>query len=177
VDVRIIAATNRDLEQMVAEKKLRKDLFFRINVVNLIVPPLRERAEDILPLTYYFLDKYNRQYRLGKQIDQAVIARLLAHDWPGNVRELENLIEQLVVITPGEIITADRLPVRMGMSTDCAPLFELGQRPLGEMMAEVERRILEAAMQRCKTTREAARILGVNQSTIVRKLNRYKIKD
>lgn len=177
VDVRIIAATNRDLEQMVAEKKLRKDLFFRINVVNLIVPPLRERAEDILPLIYYFLDKYNRQYRLGKQIDQAVIARLLAHDWPGNVRELENLIEQLVVITPGEIITADRLPARMGMSTDCAPLFELGQRPLGEMMAEVERRILETAMQRCKTTREAARILGVNQSTIVRKLNRYKIKD
>jgi TyrR family helix-turn-helix protein len=127
-------------------------------------------------LTYFFLDKYNRQYRLSKQIDQSVITHLLAYDWPGNVRELENLIEQLVVITPGEIITEDHLPARWGEAADCMPLSALGERPLSEIMAEVESNLLKKAMQRYKTTRKAAEVLGVNQSTIVRKLNRYNIK-
>jgi PAS domain S-box-containing protein len=176
VDVRIIAATNRDLEQMMAEKKLREDLFFRINVVNLVVPPLRERPEDILPLIYRFLEKYNHHYHLSKQIDTEVINMFLAYDWPGNVRELENLIEQLVVITPGEIITISNLPERWENMVRSIPLSAIGQRSLKKIMADIESTILAQAMHHCKTTRKAAQMLKINQSTIVRKLNRYGIK-
>ncbi|MBU1168610.1 MAG: sigma 54-interacting transcriptional regulator [Proteobacteria bacterium] len=176
VDVRIIAATNRDLEQMVSDKSLREDLFFRINVVRLIVPSLKERPEDILPLIYHFLEKYNHQYRLSKQIDQQVISQLLTYDWPGNVRELENLVEQLVVITPGEIITQKNLPDHWGYETNLSHLSSIGHRSLVEIMDDVERSLLTQVMQQHKTTRKAADILKVNQSTIVRKLKRHGIK-
>ncbi len=175
VDVRIVAATNRDLQKMVIEKKFREDLFFRLNVVNIVVPPLRDRVESILPFTYHFLDKYNRQYKFSKQIDRKVINLFMTYEWPGNVRELENLVEQLVVITPGEIITPLSLPENWGGSSVRDTMDSLDGRPLNKIMADTERTILEQAMKRHKTTRRAAAALKVNQSTIVRKLQKHGI--
>ena len=177
VDVRIIAATNQDLKEMVREKKFREDLFFRLNVINLVVPPLRDRPESILPFTYHFLEKYNSLYRFSKQIDQKVISLFLEYDWPGNVRELENLIEQMVVITPGEIIDIQSLPDRWKGSTADRTLPAIGERPLNEIMSELERSLLEQAVHLHKTTRNIAKVLQINQSTVVRKLKRYDIKN
>ncbi len=176
VDVRIIAASNRDLQLMVAEKKFREDLYFRLNVINIVVPPLRERPESILPFTYHFLEKYNRQYQFSKQIDRKVINLFMAHDWPGNVRELENLVEQLVVITPGEIITPENLPNNWCGRVPSASLSGYDHRPLSEILADVERNVLEQALVRHRTTRQMAAALKVNQSTVVRKLQRYNIQ-
>jgi PAS domain S-box-containing protein len=177
VDVRIVAITNRDLRAMTAEKKFRDDLFFRLNVVNLVVPALRERPESILPFVYHFIDKYNKQYGFSKQIDREVVNAFLEYDWPGNVRELENLIEQLVVVTAGEVITRDNLPERwaglVGIGSGTLPAY--GKKPLPEILAEVERSLLEQAMTDHKTTRKAAEALMVNQSTVVRKLQRYGV--
>ncbi len=177
VDVRIIAATNQDLKEMVREKKFREDLFFRLNVINLLVPPLRDRPESILPFTYHFLEKYNSLYRFSKQIDQKVISLFLEYDWPGNVRELENLIEQMVVITPGEIIDIQSLPDRWKGSTADRTLPAIGERPLNEIMSELERSLLGQAVHLHKTTRNIAKVLQINQSTVVRKLKRYDIKN
>ena len=176
VDVRIIAATNRNLQEMVREKRFREDLFFRLNVVNIVVPPLRERPESILPFTYHFLDKYNRQYQFSKQIDRSVISLFLEYDWPGNVRELENLIEQLVVVTPGDVITPETLPENWAGKKRPLAISGYGQRPLSDIMADVERSMLEQAMSTHKTTRAAAKALHVDQSTVVRKLKRHGIK-
>ena len=179
VDVRIVAITNRDLRAMVAEKQFREDLFFRLNVVNLVVPPLRERRESILPFIYYFIDKYNKQYGFSKQIDREVVNAFLEYDWPGNVRELENLIEQLVVVTPGEVITRENLPERWIeiMGGNPLPQLDYGKRPLPEILAKVERSLLEQAISDHKTTRKAAEALMVNQSTVVRKLHRYGLSN
>lgn len=176
IDVRIIAATNRNLEQMVEIKQFRKDLFFRLNVVNVVIPPLRERPESILPFVYHFLDKYNRQYGLSKQVDREVINLFYEYDWPGNVRELENLIERLVVTAPGEVITLENLPGEWGVGNATPILPSLGERPLKEIMDDVERTVLERTVQKHNTTRSAARALGVDQSTIVRKLKRHGIR-
>ena len=174
VDVRIMAATNRNLEDMISRNLFRKDLFFRLNVVNVVIPPLRERTESILPLIYHFLDKYNRLYGLSRQIDREVLNILLDHEWPGNVRELENLVERLVVVSPGDIITRESLPEKFrGRNGPVEEDRDLNERPLPELMAEVERRALEQARRRYKTTRAMARALGVDQSTVVRKLRKH----
>jgi PAS domain S-box-containing protein len=110
IDVRIIAATNRDLEQMVALKKFRKDLYYRLNVVPVTVPPLRERKVEIPFLVNHFLEIFNSKYGLNKRIDERVIKNLMNYNWPGNVRELENLIERLVVTSPTDIIKKVDLP-------------------------------------------------------------------
>ena len=105
VDVRLIAATNRDLEQMVAEKQFREDLYFRLNVFPIRIPPLRERSEDISLLVQYYVDKYSQ--RMNKQIDvvpEETMAALCRYSWPGNIRELQNLIERAVIMTPGNVL-------------------------------------------------------------------------
>ena len=174
VDVRIMAATNRNLESMTRENMFRKDLFFRLNVVNVIVPPLRERPEAILPFIYHFLGKYNRLYGLSKQIDRDLLNRLLDYEWPGNVRELENLVERLVVISPGEVITRESLPEKFRNEPEFdSQEKDMADRPLNELVAEVEKRALERAVRNHRTTRQAARILGIDQSTVVRKLKKY----
>src|ERR1700678_2031252 len=109
VDVRVVAATNQDLEQLVAKKLFRADLFYRLNVIPLCLPPLRERVEDILPLTEFFITKFAA--RLNKTIDsipEEVVEILKAHDWPGNIRELQNFIERAMLFSPGSVL---RLPL------------------------------------------------------------------
>lgn len=176
VDVRIITATNRDLEQMVREKSFRKDLFFRLNVVPVHIPPLRERAEAIVPLIHHFLAKYNKRFDFAKQIAPEAVDILTTHGWPGNIRELENVIERLVVITPGELIGASDIPDSIRHPDGRGRLPCLSGKPLKEILEEVEARAIAEALATHGTTRKAAEALGVNQSTVVRKASRYGLR-
>jgi len=172
VDTRIMAATNRDLEEMVMHNQFRKDLFFRLNVVPVMIPPLRERKEAISHFIYFFLEKYNSKYGFSKQIAPEVIDALIEYEWPGNVRELENMVERLVVLAQGEIISTDKLPGRLKNSSVSSPSFFEG-KPLKKAVEEFERQILTTAINKYGTSRKVATALGVNQSTVVRKASRY----
>jgi transcriptional regulator with PAS, ATPase and Fis domain len=173
VDVRVIAATNRDLRAMVVRRQFREDLFWRLNVVPVHIPPLRERPEDVSALLDYFLAQ--AVARFGRPCRLLPSARTLLQNyaWPGNVRELENLVTRLVVTSPDGAIGPEDLPaeVRWGQAADAEPAVRVTQLiSLQGARDEVERQLLLLARQRCATTREMADLLGVNQSTIVRKL-------
>ncbi|MDO4287615.1 MAG: sigma 54-interacting transcriptional regulator [Eubacterium sp.] len=171
VDVRLIAATNADLWERTREGKFRKDLFYRLNVINIEVPPLRERREDIIPLTLHFLDRYNALHGRDKRLSMELGQRLYAMDWPGNIRELENFVENLVVLTKDDLLMPEHLPLRYQKSLESDAQIKIeGIMPLKAMVREAERQLLQNAQQRCGSTREIARALGVDQSTISRKL-------
>jgi len=175
VDVRVIAATNLDLAAMAQTGLFRKDLFYRLNVVPLRIPPLRERKEDIIHLVYRFLDSLNKRYGFNKQIEREALNVLIEYEWPGNVRELENVIEQMVVITQCEVITVDDLNLALKSNSDETQILPIEDKPLRIVLEEVERRALEFAYRKYKTTRQVARVLAINQSTVVRKIRHYGI--
>ncbi len=174
LDVRIIAATNKNLEEMSREGLFREDLFYRLNVVGITVPPLRERREDIPVLIHHFLKKFAEKHKVEKSIETDVTDFLCNYSWPGNVRELENLIENLVVLTREPVIGKMHLPERMLRDTNEGfPIIDLhGIMPLKEAVGILEDKLIEMAMHEYGTTRKAAHALGVDQSTIVRKLNK-----
>ncbi len=175
VDVRILAATNRNLKTMVSQKKFRKDLFFRLNVVPIHVPPLRERKEAIASFVHHFLNNFNEKYKFNKKLSSTAMDCLYRYAWPGNVRELENLIERVVVVTPGDMITPETLPVHLNEKRAQTSGNRYGQTSLKASLAELEKAIISQVLSEQGSTRKAARILEVNQSTIVRKAKRYGI--
>ncbi len=173
IDVRLIAATNRDLWEMVLRKEFRRDLFYRLNVVPLYVPPLRERKEEIPYLAAFYLKKFNDKYGFNKQLDGKAIRSLINYDWPGNVRELENLIERLIVTCPVDIIKDVGLPVPdlqegITISLPSSPLLK-------DAVKELEAKLIHDALNRYGSTRKVAAELGVSQPTIVRKAAKYGI--
>lgn len=173
LNIRIIAATNRDLKKMVLDGKFRGDLYYRLNVVPLLVPPLRERREDIIPLAFHFLGSFNKKYNLNKRFSPRVIELLSAHTWPGNVRELENLVERLVVTTPCEEIGEEQLPEELRREIEVTGVVAGERVTLKKAREELEKLLLRQALDRHKTTRKAAAALGVAQPTIVRKAKKY----
>jgi two-component system response regulator HydG len=166
VDVRIIAATHRDLQQEVPAGRFREDLFYRLHVVIIHVPPLRERPEDIDPLVDHFLGKYSARFGLPAcQLAPAVRARLQAAEYRGNVRELENTVERLVALSPGGLIDEGDLPA------SGEPVAEPGLR---ERVEAYERHLILQELQRCGGNRsEAARRLGIGRVTLLDKLRKY----
>lgn len=180
IDVRIISATNKDLMPLVHEGKFREDLYYRLNVVPINIPPLRERPEDIIPLIRIFLNQNNIKMNEHKEIDSKAIAALMKYPWPGNVRELQNIIERLVITTKGTIILPENLP---GFIFEAAGFLDLDNAnilPAGslkEALDHAEREILLKAQEQYKTTRAMAKALGVSQPTIVRKLQKYALDD
>lgn len=175
VDVRILAATNRDLKKMVVQKTFRKDLFFRLNVVPVHIPPLRERKEALAGFVQHFLAGLNKKYGYDKTFTPKAMDCLYQYDWPGNVRELENLIERVVVVTQGREITPENLPAQLRESSVSHPLPRYHYTSLKSAMNEFEKTVISQVLAEQGTTRKAARVLGVNQSTIVRKAGRYGI--
>jgi PAS domain S-box-containing protein len=167
VDVRVVAATNRDLQAMVDARQFRSDLFYRLSVVPIHIPPLRERREDILPLVHQFLDEINRQYALEKRFSEQALAALLDYDWPGNARELRNMVERLVVTTPESLIRAEYLPALLHSEEAHTRESDADMRA---RTAVFERRLVQDAVERYGSTRAAARHLRTSQSTIVRRL-------
>lgn len=173
---RIIAATNRDLTEMVATGKFRKDLFYRLNVVGLKIPPLAERREDIFPLAHYFLRELNEKYKFKNSISPQVMNLFQEYDWPGNVREMENLMEQLVVLAPNEKIVPSMLPDLFRTRSDgLGPEFSQGSN-LDEILANVERRIFRNLIQKGYSSYRIAEELGMNQSTAIRKIQKLGLE-
>ena len=175
LDVRIIAATNKDLKQMVNEGRFREDLYYRLTVVPIEIPPLRDRKEDILPLVNHFLTVANRKYHTNKSIYSDTIDVLESYSWPGNVRELENLMENLVITTPGDIIRRENLSERLKFSTENRGFTEDTEViTLKETVERAEYMAIQKAIRQCGSIRKAAVALGVDPSTIVRKQQNYQ---
>jgi len=170
VDVRIIAATNRDLEANIEEGRFREDLFYRLNVINIQLPPLRERPEDIPLLASHFLKKYNVENRKEiKRFSENAIECLMAHAWPGNVRELENAVERAVVVCKGNLVQLEDLPPSI---TRAAPGTD------GEMtdrtLSDVERRYIERVLGANNwNVQQSAQVLGIDRTTLYRKIEKY----
>ena len=172
IDVRIISATNRDLESLVKEGKFREDLYYRLNVVPINVPPLRERPDDILPLIQRNLARCNRELGESKTISADALAVLLKYPWPGNIRELQNIIERLVITTSHDVITEDDIFIFIKQAADENPtVYE--ELSLTAALEKAEKEILAQAVDNYGSTRAIARVLKVSQPTIVRKLNKY----
>ncbi len=169
IDVRVIAATNQNLEEEVRKGRFREDLFYRLNVIPITIPPLRERKEDISLLAYTFLEKFNKLYNKNKDFDITAIEALESHDWPGNVRELENAIERLVVIGDKNFITRNSIISILGIDKfkDINEVKIKGT--LKEIVDNFEKTIIEKTLKECGTTYKAAEVLGITQSTVVRK--------
>ena len=168
VDVRIIAATNRDLLRAVKEGAFRSDLYYRLCVAVLTVPPLRARTEDIIPLSAYFLEKFNLKYRKHLQFADDVIKAFQHYDWPGNVRELENLVQSLVVTTRDKKrIEASDLPPNLMPAS-----LALSSQSLHDIVADFEREVIRRAFDLHGSIAEVAKHLKVDRVTIYRKLKK-----
>lgn len=177
VDVRFITATNRDLKKMVTQKIFREDLFYRLNVVPIQIPPLRERRSDILPLTRLFLDKYNTKYQLHKKLLPEVLRWLESYSWPGNVRELENVVERLLVSSQTDNISLGEVHAESGdrhVYEGDEPIFR-NIMDLQQAKAMLEKELLIKALNSGGTSRKAAQLLGIDHSTVVRKAKKHQI--
>ena len=171
-DARIIAATNKDLEAEVAEKRFREDLFYRLNVVEIEVPPLRRRREDIPLLIRHFVSKSAREQNAGeKAVTKEAMTALVNYSWPGNVRELEHVIERAVILSGGEI-DLESLPPKVQLSSDATGISENGDQR--QTLDEVERKYVIEILDSVDDDKvAAANILGIDLSTLYRKLKRY----
>jgi len=197
VDIRLIVATNKDLEEVIANGKFREDLYYRLNVVSIMIPPLKERKEDIPELASYFLKKFNRELKKGiVGITPSAMARIASYGWPGNVRQLENVLKRAMVLCQGEWILEDQLlfekgwerreaeeePSKKNVEDLLDALFEeLSTGPVAsqglDMISSLERGLILRALQKTGGNQlKAAALLGINRSTLRGKMERYNIK-
>ena len=172
VDVRVLAATNRDLTRDVEQGRFRKDLFYRLDVVTIRVPPLRERPEDVVPLAELFAGRFGDRFGLEHpRLSEAVLERLRRHAWPGNVRELEHVIERLVALAGDPVLDADPF------GNESADPAAAGEPGLRERVAAFERGLVAEALARCQGNQsEAARQLGISRVTLIDKLKRHGLR-
>jgi Nif-specific regulatory protein len=179
VDVRLIAATHRDLEDAMRRGQFREDLYFRLNVVPIFLPPLRERREDVPLLIEYFLQKFNEENKRRVQLDPSVLPLLLEYDWPGNVRELENVIERLVVMARGDVVRPEDARVLshfLFSSAGGRPAASTAAGSLPENIHQIERQQIVAALEKCGGIQaRAARLLGLTPRQIAYKMKKYAI--
>jgi transcriptional regulator with PAS, ATPase and Fis domain len=168
VDVRVLAATNRDLPQMVEDGKFREDLWFRLNVVRILIPPLRDRRGDVPLLARFFLNKYNARYKNSARLMESGIKALQEFTWPGNVRQLQHLIERLTILAPHDRIDADAVQHAIA----AMDAREETAETLVEAEEEQIRRVLSATGG---NKSRAAQILGIERKTLYRKLERMKL--
>jgi len=175
IDVRVIAATNKNIEDMVTSKLFREDLYYRLNVIPIHIPPLRERRSDILPLIFHFLERFNKAYQKKKRFSPEAIEALNRYDYPGNIRELANLIERIVVVSENDQIQMRDIPDAVtgyGSKAISYSLFP-GEIPLKDVLERYEGQIIERAIKKFGSQRGAAKMLKIAQSTISRKIRRY----
>ncbi len=180
IDTRVIAATNRDLYKLVVEGSFREDLYYRLNVIPLKIPPLRERREDIMPLIYFYKKKCEQKYQLKRDCSSEVVRIFMSYDWPGNVRELKNVIERIYVISdPHEMITPEILIrdyLNMNRQKHLKGAVTVHSlTSLDEAVEEVERQLITMALNRFRTLKQVALALKVDESTISRKIKKLNI--
>lgn len=178
-DVRIIAATNRKIEEMVKEGAFRVDLYYRLHVLPVNIPPLREREEDIFPFLQFYLQKYNQIFNQTRTFSKEAIDVLQRYQWPGNIRELENTVEQLVIMVKEEEISIHDLPERffsVNIEKEALESLKKGNK-LSEIIESVEKRMIEQALKKHRTTRKTAKALGITQTSLIRRLKKYNIRN
>lgn len=175
VDVRIICATNRDLKKLVDEGKFREDLYYRLNIVDIFIPPLRQRQEDIPLLVEKFLDKYRTKHQKNYKTNRDLMSYLMNYHWPGNVRELENAIERAVVLCNGDFITIEDFPREIREVKDVPSMDVMDEAlPLPEILDDIERKfILKALDDSLGQPAKAARQLGISRQSLLYKMNKY----
>jgi len=173
VDIQIITATNKDLALMVKQNKFREDVFYRLNVISITVPPLRERKEDILPLIMHYLQLFNGKYNWKKTIASDAVDVLINYHWPGNVRELANIIEKTAIMSQSNIITMQDLPKHIYINNS-PYVFNEKVSNLQQVLDEVEKSLVLEAIKTHGNTYKAAEALGVSQPTFVRRLKKYR---
>ncbi len=179
VDVRVVAATNADLRELVKTKAFRDDLYYRLNVIPIYVPPLRARKADIPLLVHYFLDKFNRQFnRRVRGFSPAAMEALEAYDWPGNVRELENIVERLVVISKHEMIQLRELPLDLQSShTPLVEQLDAEGYDLRKAVQQFEREYIRRVLEKTRWNQTAAaRILGIHRNTLLGKIEQLDLR-
>jgi two-component system response regulator HydG len=174
VDVRVVASTQRELSELVRSGQFREDLYYRLNVMSLRVPPLRDRREDIAVLTQHFADQFARRYRKpSPSASPAVLDLLLRYPWPGNVRELRNVVEHMVVLSADGRLTEDLLPRMVAGSADDSDFVRI---PLGTKMKDLERTMIARTLDANHWNKQqAAKALGISRRSLYNKLDRYKI--
>ncbi len=188
---RLIAATNRDLPEMVNSKKFRQDLYYRLKVFEINIPPLAQRRDDIMPLIQFFMDKYNEKYRVNHELSQECITALTNYTWPGNVRELANVVEQIVVMTTDHTITEKHLPspIRQAIGkintnntpngTNASPgnheflSYKESFDYINNKRSELEKSLFTAMYKEFKSSRKIAHHLGISESASYRYLKKY----
>jgi two-component system response regulator HydG len=175
VNVRLISATNRDLDEMVAERKFREDLYFRIKGVTIVIPPLRQRREDIPLLTYYFMQQAAERYNKPIEgIEPDAQQALMGYSWPGNVRQLKNTVENMVVLSPGSMLAIKSLPkeISPAQAATAGGVDNL----VGLTMEQVEKEHIRETLKRVNGNREqAAKVLGIGERTLYRKIKEYQL--
>jgi PAS domain S-box-containing protein len=169
LDIRIIAATNQNLSELIAAGKFRADLYYRLQVIELFIPPLAERPEEIEPLLDHYFTFYCKLYRIHKQLSPRTKAVLQQYHWPGNVRELKNLMESLVVSVPARYIEPDDLPAYIHTSLDISSSLTLKEK-----VEQFEKRLVYEAVEKSSSLRKAAERLGIDHSTLIKKLKRWQ---
>lgn len=167
VDIRVIAATNKNIQEQIRNNKFREDLYYRLSVLTLLIPPLRKRQGDIIPLAVYFLKKYNSKYGVSKKFDTDTLIQLQRYHWPGNVRELKNIIEKMVILSQGDILDFQLAFAHEEITEE--------QLSLKSFLGKKEKEYLINMKKVYKTTREVANAIGVDHSTVVRKYKKYGI--
>lgn len=182
INVRIICANNVSLRQLVKEGRFREDLYYRLNICTIKIPPLRERKEDIIALSKAFLGRYCEQYGEDKELDNSALKQLLEYDWPGNVRELENLIHKVVINVQNHIVTKEDIDGLLNESLYEDLFLDLKSRmrsgislDFNQLIEKQEQQLILYALKRCGTTRRAAEFLNMTQSQLTRKKQKYGI--
>lgn len=177
-DTRIIAATNKDLAKEVEDGNFRDDLYYRLNVVEIPLPPLEQRREDIPLLAHHFLQKYNKELKRNlKGITSDAMSAMMAYQWKGQVRELENVIERAILLSDGDFLTADDLPASLRQKSD-DQAFQMDNNKLDEAIQVFEKHHIQSVLKRTEGNKsEAARLLGIDPSTLYRKMERLGVSD
>lgn len=182
-NVRIISATNRNLEAQVESKSFRRDLYYRLNVFPVRVPPLRERREDVEPLVYHFIKKYGEKFGMKRDIEEGALEMLAREEWPGNIRELENVVQRLMINAKGEDISLLDVTRELHgeiFDSQPIPISEVGEYvedslSLEKLVEDLERQIIKRAWEKHGSTRKAAAAIGISQTQLVRKKKKYGI--
>lgn len=178
VDVRIIAATNRDLRKLIAEGKFREDLFYRINIVSLHIPALRERRADILPLTKHFVERYNKDFhKKVRNVSKEAEHFFLAYDWPGNVRELKNVIERAMILGDGDSLLLEHLPMEIVHGNQEEVMAGFNIPPEGISMEKLEESLVrKALMMTCGNQTKSATLLGISRDSLRYRMQKFGIE-
>jgi len=181
LDLRVVAATNKNLREAVKEGAFRQDLYFRLNVIQILIPPLRDREEDILPLTHFFIDHYNRKFKRSIEgVSEAAAGLLRVHDWPGNVRELRNAIERAMILEDSAVITPASLPITVCRPDGDLPVtVAIAQETAedGLSLEDHERTLLSRALEKTGGNQtQAARLLRITRDTLRYKMKKFNLR-